>query len=630
MVLLGLVAASAGCSFQEPASWADQLSPDGPCWRVDLLDGLDTRSTEELHDLYACLSRQGAFQPLAPVVDALDGDSRAGVPLGVELAILVNGLSTVGLDVWALAGVGLDLLRAPDHPLDTALELGVELVYGRPYEVVVDEVDLGAGDELDRGVIAPLLPVVADGARVALDSDDAIPALLAASAEDPALADLACSVAGLATSTDPEVADLAERIVADLGDGLQRVTDASNDHHPGASGNSLRDLAVAGLVQRGDDGQTLLDATSPEILAIVQDSQVVDNLAETLADARDAGQLALLPAQLRYLATVDVAGDGLDPDEDSALTALLRLLDEANTEVDCSVDLSVIQFDFSLGNLSVALLSLLADQEPTTAASGVDLLGDLLGLGLTESTLELVADSGLCPVIDRQLVGDLQSIDRLSDPQVYDLLVNLLRVLDDLRSGEEDRLPATVDLVSELVQRGVVPPLEELVRDVGGAAIAADLVEGFGLVLEPAALQVEACPDDSHPVDLSGALGLVRATLDDRSGGAPIRVVQPLLDQVLVADGTWVAVDHFGALARFDDSRVHSLLSLVVRWLEVDPDLELATDLAALLSDPALSGPALRIAEDPGLIDAIAATPPTSDGPLPWAARAVVDGTVQA
>jgi len=618
------------CTLPQDQSWAEQLSAEGPCWRVDLLDGLDESSTDELHDLYDCISQRGAFAPLRPVVDSLDATGRAGVPLGVDLAGLVNQLPTIGVDVWSLAGAGLDLLRAPERPLDMLLQVGVELIYGRPYDTVATSVDLAAAAELQQGVIAPMLPVLAGGASTVLDTGDVLPSLLADVVDDPALADLTCTVAGMDQSLDADVADLADRIIPDLGDGLLRATDASNDRWAGASGNSLRDLLDVALVQRGGDGDTLLVAGRDDLLAIIDDALVVANLRQTLQAAQDARQLALLPSQLQYLVTVDVDGGSLTAGEDSALTALLRLLDSANTDVDCSVDLVVIQFDFSLGNLSVALLSLLADQDPEAAASGIDLLGDLLGLGLTESTLDLVADSGLCPVIDQQLVSDLQSIDRLSDPPVYDLLVNLLRVLDDLRSGQEDRLPATVDLISTLVQRGAVPPLEELARDIGGAALAADLVEALGLLLDPTALQVDACPTDSHPLDLEGALGLVRAAVQDRAGGAPLDTLQPLLDRVLGDDATWTAVANLGALARAADSRLQGLLPLVVSLLQVDPDLELTAQLAAIFADPTLAGPALRVVEDPGLAAALADTPPTSDGPLPWAGRAVVDGTVGA
>ncbi len=626
--LLSLLGLSTGCSIPQPDHWTDQLQADGPCWRVNLLDGLDETSTDELHDLYGCISARGAFLPLGPVVDSLDSPSRDGVPLGIELAVLVNDLPAIDVDPWKLADAGIELMQAEGRPVEPLLELVVELLYGRPYAQVVASVDLDAQAELDQGVIRPLLPLLGRSATVVLDQGDTLPDLLSQVIGDPAVDDMACTLAGLQRSPDPQVSGLAASLLPDLGDALLRVTDTSNDRWSGTSGNSLRDLVDLLLLDRSTDGQTLLSAMQPDLLAIIDDPLVVANLRETLATAQDRDQLAVLPAQLEYLASVDVQGGDLSLGEDSALASLLRLLDSANTDVSCSIDIIVTQLDFDLGNLSVALLSLLADQDPEAAADGIDLLGDLLGWGLTESTLDFIADTGVCPVIDHQLIADLPAIDRLNDPVMGELLENLLRVLDDLRDGQEDRLVPLVDLVSTVVQRGAVPPLEGAVHDLGSTALASDLVVMLGLLLDPAALQVAECPTGSRPLDLEGLLGLVHAAVADRPGGAPLDALQPVLEPLLGDDATWAALDHLGALARAD-SRVRDLPELLVTLMAVDPDLVLTRDLAALLADPALHGPTLRLAESSSLLDSLGAAPADQPGPLPWLAGLVVDGTIQ-
>jgi len=619
-----------GCRFSEPqAPWTDQLQADGPCWRVDLGDGLDEGSTQELHDLYDCVDRQGAIAPLGPTMETMDSLGRTGVPLGIDLARLVNHLPDVDIDPLNLARAALDLLEAPDAPLTPLLEVGVELIYGQPYATVAASPDLGSQLALDQGVLRPLLPVLGADASALLQGGDAVPDLLATVVDDPATLDLACTLAGLADTTDPEIAALGAALVPDMGDALVRATDRSNDRWSEATGDSLRDLVSAGMLEPGEDGQTALVALRPELLDLLGDALVVANLRQTLGDARDQGRLAPLPAQLQYLSEVDVSGGSLSATEDSALLSLLRLLDSGNTEAQCSIDLVFTSLDFNLGNLSVALLSALADQDPQAAASGIDLLGSILGGPLTQGTLELVASTGVCPVIDDQLVTDLGSIDRLSDPEVGDLLVVLLMVLDDARSGEADRLVDVVDLASAMVDRGLVPPLEEVLADLGSTAAASDLVQVLGVLLDPVPLQVDACPTGSRPLDLEGMVGLVHAALADRSGGVPLDVLRPVLDATLGADGTWSALGHLGALAHAASARTRELLPLLARVLAVDPSLSILRDLAPVLQDASLRDPALRMLEAPALLDALGAPTDMVEGPLPWAARLVVGGTVE-
>ncbi|MCB9777986.1 MAG: hypothetical protein H6742_05435 [Alphaproteobacteria bacterium] len=615
--------------------WSDQLAADGPCWRVDLLDGMDEASTAELHDLFDCVNARGTVAPLAPAVDVLDDTGRDGVPLGVELARLVNRLPEVDLDLLGLAGRALDLLEADDAPLERTLELVIELVYATPYDRVAgwDPWTLDDDARLQAGIVAPLLPFAADAAAAVLDDGPAIPGLLVDLLEDPVVADLACTLAGLAHSADPEVAALGDRLIPELAEALSAAGDASNDRWSGASGNSLRDVLAALLVTPASDGRPVLASMELQVVELLSDERVLDNLADTMTQARANDRLAPLPGQLRYLAQVDVDGGGLTGGEDSALVSLLRLLDSANTDVSCTIDLVFTEIDIDLGNLSVSLLSYLADQDPQAAADGIGLLGDVLGWGLSESTLELVADTGVCPVIDRQLVADLGSIDRLSDDEVGDVLVVLLMVLDDVRNGQQDRLPDLVDVISIAHQEGVVPPVEEALRDLGDTGLAADLAVIIGFGLEPEVLAVDACPTGSSPVDFEGSLGLVRAAVAGRPGGSPVEVVQPLTQVAVRSDALWSALDHLGALAAEPDSRLRGAPDLLADLLAVDPELSLVDDLAPLLADRELYGPLLRIAESHALMDVVAAAGAGASGDgepgvLPWLTRLVTGGTL--
>ena len=55
-----------GCSFFPSAGdWSSQLEPAGPCYDVNLLDGVERGNTAELHALFGCINRQGTVAPLA-------------------------------------------------------------------------------------------------------------------------------------------------------------------------------------------------------------------------------------------------------------------------------------------------------------------------------------------------------------------------------------------------------------------------------------------------------------------------------------------------------------------------------------------------------------------------------------
>ena len=620
----------AGCAFVEGEErWSDQLQADGPCWRVELGDGLDESSTAELRDLFACVNQRGAIEPLAPMLDALEQDSRAGVVLGIELAGLVNDLPALDVDLGGLLDLALALLEDPARPIEPLAELMVELTYGRPYAQVALLPDRGTQAELDQGAVRPALPVLGAVAGALLDQPEPALPLLAEVLVDPVVADSTCTLIGLATTGDAEAAALGADLLPALGQALQSATDDGNDLWSGASGDSLRDLVGALLLTPGDDGLTAVQGLRGQLLPMLEDELLVANLRQTITQARTDGRLDTLPAQLRYLAVVDVQGQDLVYGDDSALLALLRLLDAGNTEVSCSVDLIVTDLSIDLGNLSVALLGLLAEQDPQTAADGVGLLSELLGWGLTESTLDLIASSGLCPAIDAQLVSDLGAVDRLSDPEVDDLLVVLLSALADLRDGEEDHLVDLVDLASGLVERGVVPPLEEALRDLGGGNLAADLSQIVGLVLDPAVLAVDGCPEGSTPLRFEGLVGLLRAALADRLGGAPLDVVEPMLATALTHDGTWTALQNLGALLRAPDARARQGLALLADLVRLDPQLTLITGLAPLLDQDALVYPLLRLAEAPALLEAAAAPSDLQrEGPLPWFSGLVLGGTL--
>ncbi len=612
-----------GCAFADShLDRHDQVAPAGPCWEVNLGDGLDTADTAELHALFACLDQSGDLAPLAVLDAALDAEDRDGVPVGLTLAALYNGLDVPSAALADLAA----LIR--DGTAATLAEIGVEALYGRAYPTVAaGGVELRAGSELDRGLVRPALPLARDAATVLLDEPEVAPLLGEALAGEAARS-LVCAAAGLAEADDPEVSGLADRLLPELGEAVAATAEADNDRWSGASGDSLRDAAEALLLDTAGDGATPLEAMRGDLAPLLADAALGEAVEAVLAEARADGRVEPLPLQLLALAGEDPEGGALEDGEDSALAALVRLVAEADAPLDCSFDLWVTDFEVHLDNLAVAILAVLAEQDPERVQGGVDVLGTVLGWSLSRSTLEAVADSGVCPVLDGQLVADLQALDRLSDPETRDLVIVGIGLLDALHAGgETDHLGELAGLLHTAWARGLVPPAEELLRDLADTALAGDLDGWLGLLLDPEPIRAVPCAESTEPPSLS-LLQAAAATAVGDGEDSPVAVLEPLTALLVARDESWTVLHNGAELAQQDEARVQGLWELLARAVDEDPDLGALDRIADLLADPDRLGPPLRVVETPAVPEALGQAELAEEGPLPFAARLVVGGTL--
>lgn len=631
LFVFGACATLPGCSLpDEGFRTQGHAAPSGPCWSVDLGDGLDEDSADELQLLFACLDRDGTLRPLAPLVDRLDTPDRESAPIGATLAGLINSLPSLDIEVWGLAGTALALLEAEEPVVGPLLEVGVELLYGRPWGTVRTEVTLSDPEALARGVVRPVLPLLGQTATVVLDESEDLPGRIADGLTDPLLADAVCTLTGIAESQDPSVRSIADRIMDDLGVALLLARDASNDRWSDASGDSARDLTTALLESRDASGRTFLESTRAPLTTILEDTGLRSRVESAVADAASGERLAALPLQLRYLSETAVDGGELRGSDDSALLAFLRLLHHANEPMACSLDLWVTNLEVDLGNLSVSVLRTLSRIDPDTTRSGVSLLGAVLGWDLSQVTLELVADSGVCPVLDRQLVADLQSVDRLNDPETGDLLAVTLELVAafDQPAAEDDRVPELVDVLAQIHATGLVFPLEELLRDIGDSALLADAMAAVPLVLDPTPLDVAACPSGSRPLAFDDIWGITRGALVGDGQASLVDDLQPVLQLWLGDDATWEASHHLAMLLTADGARLREAPSLLAALVMADPELSAIDDMARLLAEPRLTTPLLRITESPVVADELARTELDREGPLPFLARLVTGGTL--
>lgn len=621
---------AAGCTYA-PSNhdWRDQLVADGPCYRVDLWDGLDASSTAELHDTFACLNRTGVLAPMVGVDAAMDQPTRSGAPAGVELANVVNGLLSSEVDVFGLAGKLLPLVRGEDAALRPLVRVSAELLYGTSWDQLhAGQVMLSAGSSLDRGVVRPLLPALGHAAGELLDSDPEALALASAALRSDFTVDAAHTLRVLAAT--PAHADLVGDLPAHVGDAIARTRSPDNDRWEGASGDSLRDLAEALLVDTGFDGRLAVQHMVDPAEVMLDDAAFRRRLTAALTLLDDQALLPLVPSQILYLAQVDADGGQLSRGEDSALLTLLRLLHNADQPMRCSLDLRVTTLRVDLGNLSVTLLETLSQQDPRTVQGGVDLLGSVIGWPLSTTVLNAVADSRVCPVLDRQMVEDLDAIDRLNDPASGDLIISVLALLDAFYDPSDSRTPELVDLLGTIYVFDATRPLEELLRDIGNHAAVYDVLELVGLLLHPGSLDDGGYPEGHAPLDIDRLLDAAQAAVTADGGPSPLEELAPAVRVLLLQEGTWDAVQNFAALLQRSDAEVNDLPRLLDPLLAVDPELTTLDTLAPLTEDAALATAMLRVVEAPGVLEALGAAELSQEGPLPFYGRLVVSDTLDA
>lgn len=626
MTRWGALALLGACTFV-PSGGQDlfRSEPGGPCYDANLLDGFD--DTDEIHVVFACINAEGALDSYASLDAALDGPTRDG-PAGAVLLAWLDTFPAVDLSLPDLLDEVLAVLEAPEELL-SGVRMGFELLYASPWADLGAATPLNSQVSLDAGVFVPLLPMAGLVAGTALDEDLASLAPLTELLRSATLRQIAWTAASVGASDNPALAPLGRRWATDAGDAIARTRDPANDRWSAASGDSLRDLAGQLFTRTGNDGRPVIEHLGDPLRPLLADDVVRDRMEAALEDQIRAGRLDSLPAELLYLASVDPDGGALADGEDSALVALVRLLHAGDTEVTCSVDLIVTSLDISLGNLSLELLQLFADADPDTLVSGVGLLGGLLGIDLTDSILDLIVDSRVCPAIDAQLVADLDAIDRFNDAGAGTSLYVLLAALDAI-DAPTTRIPEVIDLIGTLDAFELVEPGEEALRDLHDAPLTDDLLAFLPALLDPWGYHdPDAFPPGIEPVSFADAWGMAEAVLEESDDGTTaLGRVSSLLNIGLAQQGTWTAVGNLGRLLEQPDAETADALPWLTARLEADPDLEIAVTLADSLDDYAFVRAPLVLVEAEGLRGALGATQLTQPGPLPFTAVLVHDGTL--
>lgn len=626
LLAIPLALASCGAPADLGSSWRDQLVADSPCYRVNLVDGLSEESTTEVHDLFGCLDHHGHLAPLRPVDAALEQIGRGGRPIGIELASWVNRMPEAGVDPFRFAGVARDLLRAEDRPIEPMLDVAVELIYARPAaEIRAPGFDLNDPSALEAGALAPLSPVVPAVAGALLDDGLHHLTWLGERLEGPEAERWLRTFEAYTRNTHPSVREAVHPLLRDGGEAILATRSPGNDRWSGASGDSLRDLVDAAVLGPNPP----IDALSPHLDAMLGDARFRADLERALRVRQRDGHLQPVPAQIAWLARVDVDGRPVAGNEPSALASFIRLLARTNRPMRCEIDLWLGTLEVDLGNLAVTILETVADWSPDDVRTGAGLLGQVLGGGLSQTILDSIADSGACTAIDRDVVHDLRAIDRLYDDEAYDLLVVFLDLLKALKYAERNRIPVTADAATLLHQRGLVGPTEELFVDIGDEPLVTDVIRLIPLVDRPADFGVSV---PGGPVTLADFLGQVHWLVRPESGRTGWQRLAPVLTPILEEDGTWEALGNAATVLADPDSEASRAHLLLPDLLATDPELTVLHEIARLLGREDLSRPLLTALAEPAVSRPL--LDPTPHGsepevPLAWGARLLVAGSAE-
>ncbi|MBT3218605.1 MAG: hypothetical protein HN348_05890 [Proteobacteria bacterium] len=612
--------------IEEEDHWMEQLEPDSPCYTVNILDGVDDSSTEELNLLFDCLNYHDHFTSLQPTVDALDSQTRKSVPVGIELIHAIGALPDAEIDPWAIAGFALDALQAEDRPIDELLNLLLEAIYGvRATLVRNGEIELMSESQLSAGLMAPLgelLPTIA-----ALMLDDDMEAAIWASdlMVHPDTALWIRTFESMVESKDTAIEEPMDRIVPHLGEAIAASRSPNNDIWLGATGDSLRDAMDA--FTYGED--PLIVAMGDDTLAVLGDIVVRTNLESTILELHEDQVLQQVLPEARWMAMVDNDVQPIGPGESSSLYSFIRLLAATNEPMECSLDLWVTELKVDLGNVAVAILEVIADMDPAFLQDTSSILSDIIEFPLSEWIFYEVADSGICPTITSEVIDDLHAVEVIQEPEATELLIFFIEFLNDLKYGEQNRIPELADMATTLYEYESIEPIEELIRDLGIQPVVGDVMVLLPVFVEPDQYGLTA--GVAPAMDFQDALSLVLWIWEEDNGETGWQKIEPLLLPLADDDDTWVLVGRLGTLLEDEQSQISNILELVPPILAIDPDLEILDQIAPLLGNKKIGKPLLRALETVGFTSELIATAPTAEDPevpMAFGARLITDGTL--
>ncbi len=606
--LLLLAPLLGGCFFIEPGF--DDVAPldhsRSPCFSANVLDGLSETDPAEMTALYDCLNVNGGFDALRGIVQAMTVEqTRSGSIAALEFAGVVNRFAFEA-DVIDGLRQSIHLLQEENGFLLHVVHTIAEWSYGRPWPEVELAFASGGGELLepaavDQGLVKPALGLLSTLSAKMLDFGDVE---LSASqlGQLTEMTELADALDTLSRLVADQEADLFEHVAEDFGAYFERSVDPDGTDTLVAVVESLL------VPQPGTGGEAPLLAAVPLVDVILDDPVALPGLVNAVGALYTAGEFWLLPNQLDGLLAMDADGGVLQPGELDALSALIRTLDLANRPASCAF--------ISVDNLSVWILETVAGFDP-------DDLGSLIQLvdGLVDDVVFF--GSIACSGVDSDLMEVVPSLTRLAESGALRSLIPLLLAL-----READRVGEIVDLLSILERGQAVPALAAHGRRVLDGPFLGNALRIVGAYVDP--------EDAAAQGDLYTILRIVDFAVSPAAGEpytrSPLGAMVPVLREWVAADRQRVSdfLVAWAALLGADGSESNGFLDELAPLLAIDPDLDFIGTVGALVEDPVVLVPLLRILEHEGLVATFvdADGPDGREGPLGLIGRLAADGSL--
>jgi hypothetical protein len=234
-------------------------------------------------------------------------------------------------------------------------------------------------------------------------------------------------------------------------------------------------------------------------------------------------------------------------------------------------------------------------------------------------------------VIDAQYVSDLDALDRLNDPPAGQALRTSVHLLAAVHDDQTSRIPALTRLLSGLHAYSLAPPVEEVLRDLGDSALLTTALDFIPALRFPEDYADDHdYPDGVSPLTFEDEWEVLRAAfrLQD-TGKSPLEELARPLGAVAAEPQTWEALGNLAVMLQDPSQHLSRPGSILLPLLDLDPELALTRALGGVILQPEAGAPLLRIAEHQVFVDALGRAEVDEEGPLPFLARLVTDGSLE-
>ena len=593
-----------GCTLDfDPRIKRDEFA-EGPCWSVHLSDGIEDPT--EIESLFQCLNQTNNFDSFQGVVDQLGAPTREESTIGAELVSLINRQADNDLNIWSGVSLFLAMLEHSEQIIEPMLELMVEMTYGTTMADL--PLDLHSEDSLKSGILHHWLTLIPPVSTTILDSPPLREELIDIWNDD--FEKLTCFTTNF-IETNPTMLD---DLMNEVGLTIHAVGDQSNNRWSEASDNSF--LGLMEIMSSADN--QLIEAFRADVQTILEDQRIHYETINILNGNQTT--LGNVPSGLYYLATVDVNGGTVSGNEKSALYRILRLMDQANGELSCSVNIFGIPLtELQVENLAVELLDRISREDVDTVLDAVELV-DILEGNLAQWMIEAIINSGNCTMLTATFIEDLEAMKRLGDPQARDLVSLGIDVLKSFRhpTEEKNRIPQLVNIFAQIHKQTISSPLIEILLDLKRTDLFEKLIPVIQMINDDTA---------DCSVTIGGLLSGISEILDGQP--SQLEVMQPLLQIMVNHHGFWSSLDTLGTLLQEEDTIVRKVPQLVLSLYEIEEISTLLSTMDTIVNDEQTLAHLLRIMESEIINQELLRTSSQSEGILPFGARLVTTGTVR-